>query len=429
MIDSYTVSNSNNSYELVNCESVSDSQFVSDSNSCVNVYYSDNLQNCSECIACSSLKNKKYCVFNKEYDKETYFEIKKLLLSGSFTARQKLYEKYKNFTKGIPKKFIHEIRTENVSGDYIFNSKNVHNSFEIDGAENVRHSQMLELPQVTDSMDYSNWGDGASLVYEAVNSGSGLHSVKFCVNCLLSVSNTEYSLDVFSSSNVFASVSVKKGQNIILNKEYSEKEFLELKEKIIKDMNERPYIARSGLPYKYGEFFPPELSPFYANETVLFDYFPELDFEELANLGFKIKKKESRAVAPEILSKDLPDNIKDINSDIVGKIIECANANKNLDHCKRAFKITSFELDFYKKHNIPLPRFCPACREKDRLKRKNPWHLKKASCACEGVHAKKYKNKYEHKHGKNKCQNEFYTAYNTDKNIIYCKDCYEDEFE
>ncbi len=45
-------------------------------------------------------------------------------------------------------------------------------------------------------------------------------------------------------------------------------------EKIIKHMNEMPYRDKTGKEYRYGEFFPPEFSPFAYNETMAFDFFP-----------------------------------------------------------------------------------------------------------------------------------------------------------
>ena len=50
--------NANNYYCVSQCES------------CFNIYYSYYLHNCSYCIGCVGLKNKSYCIFNKEYSKE-----------------------------------------------------------------------------------------------------------------------------------------------------------------------------------------------------------------------------------------------------------------------------------------------------------------------------------------------------------------------
>ena len=64
-------------------------------------------------------------------------------------------------------------------------------------------------------------------------------------------------------------------------------------EKIKKHMNEMPYIDKQGNVYKYGEFFPPELSPFAYNETIAQEYFP-LTKEEAIKKGYKWKDREER---------------------------------------------------------------------------------------------------------------------------------------
>lgn len=44
---------------------------------CKECEYSLNLKNCSNCFGCVGLMNAKYCIFNKQYEKEKYFEIVK----------------------------------------------------------------------------------------------------------------------------------------------------------------------------------------------------------------------------------------------------------------------------------------------------------------------------------------------------------------
>lgn len=42
---------------------------------CSEVYYCDGCRGCTNCFGCVSLINKKYCIFNKQYTKEEYFEL------------------------------------------------------------------------------------------------------------------------------------------------------------------------------------------------------------------------------------------------------------------------------------------------------------------------------------------------------------------
>ena len=206
-------------------------------------------------------------------------------------------------------------------------------------------------------------------------------------------------------------------------------------------MNNMPYIDKKGRIYKYGEFFPPELSPFSYNETIAQEYFP-LSAEAAAKAGFNWKQPEKRNITIDLKSKDLPDHIKDIDNDIVNKVIECQHQSNCNEQCTTAFKIIKPELDFYKKMNLPLPRLCPNCRHYQRLKQRNPLKLWHRKCMCAGLTSQpttnnsqqnnstiyQYNNTISHFHDDEPCPNEFETTYAPERpEIVYCEKCYQSE--
>lgn len=77
-----------------------------------------------------------------------------------------------------------------------------------------------------------------------------------------------------------------------MNKQYTKEEYDTFLPKIRENMMEMPYLDKEGLIYRYGEFFPAELSPFYYNETVAQDYFP-LQKKVVEKLGLLWKEKET----------------------------------------------------------------------------------------------------------------------------------------
>src|SRR3970282_639078 len=97
--------------------------------------------------------------------------------------------------------------------------------------------------------------------------------------------------DTLGGSNNFDCVSVKKGDYVILNKRYTKDEFDKLRAKIIEHMNEMPYVDKKGRVYKYGEFFPIELSPYAYNETIASNFFP-MRKEEILENGYKCREPE-----------------------------------------------------------------------------------------------------------------------------------------
>jgi hypothetical protein len=81
------------------------------------------------------------------------------------------------------------------------------------------------------------------------------------------------------------------------------------------------------------------------------DNYP-LSKEEALTRGYKRQDKEHSINIPEnmttIKGKDLPISINEVGDDILQKVILCEETGK-------PFRIIQQELDFYRKHNIPLP--------------------------------------------------------------------------
>lgn len=226
-----------------------------------------------------------------------------------------------------------------------------------------------------------------------------------------------YTYMCYNSKNIFGCVGIRNREYCILNKQYKKEEYEILVEKIKKDMDNNPYIDHKGRAYKYGEFFPPELSPFYYNETIAEDYYP-ITKEKALKFGFKWKEKEKKSYSINIKSGDLPDHIRDVPENIVGKVIECAHRGECEEQCTEAFKIRQDDLNFYKINNIALPRLCPNCRHYERLAQRNPLKLWHRTCMCDKTHP----------HHQGKCNVEFETSYAPDRpEIIYCEKCYQQE--
>lgn len=238
----------------------------------------------------------------------------------------------------------------------------------------------------------------------------------------------------FSSSDLFGCIGLRHKKFCILNKVYSESEFKKLREKIINQMNEIPYKDAKGRIYKYGEFFPIEMSPFAYNNTVTQEHFP-LSSKIIKEEGYAWYENEERNYKPTVSFVDLPQSIGEVFDTITNEIISCEAYEEDADeaqkhNCTIAFKIIKPELDFYRKMNLPLPTKCPNSRHYDRIKQRNPLKLWQRNCECAGAESddKNYKNFTSHIHSQNHCPNKFETAYSPDrKEIVYCESCYNNE--
>lgn len=65
---------------ILSCNRVDDSKLVYRSNDVVDVYCCGFLDNCRSCLFCSGLKNKEYCIFNKEVDERRFEQVKESFL-------------------------------------------------------------------------------------------------------------------------------------------------------------------------------------------------------------------------------------------------------------------------------------------------------------------------------------------------------------
>jgi hypothetical protein len=393
-------------YECVDTRDSSISINLQNCKNCLDSFFLYDCNGCSSCILCSNLRNKSYCILNIQYTKEEYEKNKKEYIDGSFSKRLKMIGLFKELKFNSLHKENSNIQAKDCVGNNIWNCDNCKLSFNIFKSQNCKFVNDIDS-DLKDSMDLNNAAEGDILYEGSAASGHNL----FFNNMVASSMDVFYSLSCLQNDkNLFACISLRNKQYCILNKQYTKEEYEELVPKIIKHMSDMPYVDSKGRVYKYGEFFPTELSPFAYNETVAQEYFP-LTKEQAIEKGYKWKDKEERNYNIDIHSNDIPDSITDIeDSSILNKVIECSHKGICNQQCTEAFKIIPEELSFYRRMNLPLPRLCPNCRHYERLAQRNPMKLWTRSCMKEG------------------CTNEFETSYAPERpEIVYCEKCYQQE--
>lgn len=387
-----------------------------------NLWFCRDCLGCNSCFGCANLRKSSYCIFNKQYTKEDYLEeIKKMNLethNGLIIANKKARE----FWNTQPTKFNQGLKNINSTGSYVTSCKDVNESFLIREGENIKYSQYLQVPKSKDCYDCTAWGANMELDYEVALGGDNSYGLKFSYNCWPSCKNIEYSINMFSCSDCFGCVGLKKKQYCILNKQYTKEEYEKLIPKIIKQMNEIPYVDKKGNIYKYGEFFPIEFSPFGYNNSVAVQFF-NMTKEKAEKYGYPWYETPRGKYNITKKKNDLPSNIAETTDEILIEIIEC-------EKCKNAFKILNNELLFYRRENLPLPTMCHDCRFENRIKDRLKLELYNKECACAGNSdvSNKYNNTSKHIHGDKPCKEIFKTGYGPDRDeIIYCERCYQNE--
>ena len=397
------------------------------------LWFSRDCQGCLSCFGCVNLRNKSYYFFNQKCSKEEYAQKVKSYELYTRQGIEKAFADSRAFWKKFPNKNHQGIKNLNSTGSYVSNSKNVNDSFLVREGENLRYCQYLqEAPAPKDCYDYSGWGSGAEMVYESVSTGSNVQNIKFTWLTQESVRDMEYTINCSNGShNLFGCVGLRKKKFYILNKKYKKEEYEMLVQKIKKHMEEIPYVDKVGRTYKYGEFFPTEMSPWAYNETIAQEYFP-MTKEEAISKGYRWRDPDIKDYKPTIFSGEVPNNISETEDSITGDIIECAHKGECNQGCTNAFRIIPNELQLYRKIGVPVPILCPACRTIERLKMRLGVELHNITCQCLGNVSQKegYTNSVKHFHGDFPCTNHFKTGFDPAKqDIVYCEKCYQQEVD
>lgn len=385
-------------YECVDCKKCFKCLFSERLQDCIEVLFSFDMRNCQNCILCTNGRNLSYCIDNVQYTREE-FEKKKAEIFSSYEFIEEAKEKYKKLRANAIVKYALSIKCNNATGDYMYNCHDGVNLFDVRNSKNSSYVTDGEDP--IDCQDVSNNYFKPERCYNIMGT---LQSANCIVGTYIMYgSEVNYSDSCYNCTSCFGCAGLNKKNYYILNKEYSKEEYLKLKEEIVAQ------LKKDGI---YGEFFPPAFSPFGYNETLAKEYFP-MNEKEAREKGFKWQNETSGTYDKETIKEEnTPQTIGEVTEDILNQILVCKD-------CKKNFRITKSELDFYKRINLPLPHKDFECRHQDRMKKRNPRQLWHRSCVCELTN---------HLHGNIKCLNEFETSYSPERReIVYCESCYQQE--
>lgn len=396
------------------------------SRSCIDSAFLFDCVNSRHCFMSANLRNREYVFYGKQLTKEEYAAELGKINTGSYKVFQGLVADFKKLYAGALHKYSNTVKSVNSTGNVLSNVKNGKNCFEVFDSEDLRY--VGRAFSLKDCMDTNNIA-GAELIYEYTNGGDADRNLKLSVASNGALLDCTYIGWCKSSSNLFGCFGVRGKSYCILNKQYTKEEYEKLVPKIIEHMNTMPYEGKVGRIYRFGEFFPIELSPFPYNGSVAQEYYP-FSKEELLKRGYNYQEPEEKHPKIDTASTEVPDDIATVSDTILTQVIGCEHGGDCMHQCAGAFRLTPQELVFYRRAKLPVPRQCPNCRHYDRLQWRNPWKLWEGRCQCAGVVSSngKRQNASRHEHGDNPCTNEFETSYAPNRpETVYCEQCYQAE--
>ncbi len=388
-VDCLSLTKSANCFECVSSINLYNCEYLYECEDCRDSIYLEFCKWCNNCIGCVWLINKQYCIFNNQYTEQEYKDLAEKLII------QEITQHIEKLRLDFPYAYAKIINSENAFGNNIINSKNITNSFDISNSENIKDS-IFVVDNSKDCHDISFWGQNISLCYEWAAIWLSSNKVLFSAETYDNIKNAYYCYFCYPNcSNIFGCVWLRNAEFCILNKQYTKEEYENLVPKIIE------YMQKT---LERWEFFPGSISPFGYNETADNEYFP-LSRDEAIAKWFKWQDKEYPINVPDWIElvkwQDLPENINDVDDEILKKAVICEVSWK-------PFRIVKPELEFYRKHWLSLPRKHPDIRYLRRIQKKPQKSLYLRACS--------------------NCSKQVISVYPADSEFrIYCQDCYNKE--
>ncbi len=368
-------------YECFSCYGCYNCQYLQFSQNCSDCFFSSNLQSCKNCCLCTNVSHKEYYFLNEQLGKEEY-EKRLAEFRGNFTRTEQMKGALTEQTKGMIRKYANIVNSENCTGDYIENSSNCHDCYDMNDSQDCRN--VCVGVNVKDCYDCSNMYLKPELCYDTLGTIEA-YNVAYCLYVFYS-QRMLYSDTCYYSSDCFGCIGMVRKKYCIFNKQYTQEEYEQLVPKIIEHMQKSQ---------EWGQFFPASMSPFGYNESLASEYFP-LTKEEATAKGFYWRERDIRDYRPQTAT--LPESIDDTTDSLTQEIFACIDCTKN-------YRIIPQELSFYRTNRIPLPRRCPDCRYDARMRLRNPRHLWPRKC--------------DH------CHKEIMSTYTEQRpEKVYCQECY-----
>lgn len=365
------------SYKAVFCDFIK---------SCSDVWFCYDCFGTKNSFMCSNLRNKEYCIRNKQYTKQQYEEEMKKIFPLSYEKLQELRREYLDMkeTKAI-RQALYWVQVENSTGDLLFQTKNCFHTFDAINDEDSRY--LLDTIGLKDSMDNYHVG-WASLMYECHAISNG-YNCKFC-HFTYDNANCTYCDCTQNSKNLFGCAGLNRKEYCILNKQYTKEEYEELVPRIIEHMKKTA---------EYGEFFPIQFAPFAYNQSRAQEYYPlNQDAAQQKNIRWSQYDAPIPDVKKHLEPSEVPATIQATTDEILDQAITC-------EVTKKPFRIIKQELQFYRKMGLPVPRRHPDQRYLDRMIQRNPRKLWQRNCM--------------------NCNVEIQTSYAQERPCkVYCEKCY-----
>jgi hypothetical protein len=389
-LDTFQLNYSEQCYGGIYLDRCYNCNFCYECSNCLDSWFLYDCRNCQNCFGGTNLRNKRYYFFNQSLTKEEYQNKIKEISLGKRSILKDYQLKFKELLQGAIRKNLNNVKVQNSLGNGLKDCRDCFYCFDVYGGENENLRYSVSFEKTNKNIMDSSGGSCDSLLYESTGVAYG-SEIKFSIMIRTGL-ELEYCTECNNCDYCFGCFGLKNKRYCIFNKQYSEDEYWQLVDKIKSKMLEDG---------EYGEFFPLSMSPLPYNDSNASIEFP-LSKEEIIKNGWhwqeEAKSEIDLSKFKVLKAEEVPDDIKDISDDILNSVIICEQTGK-------PFRITKFEIDFYRKKNLPLPTIHPLQRIKNRFLFRRPYRLWRDPCS--------------------KCGKIMYSGWDPAKKFkVYCEACY-----
>ncbi len=228
----YTVE-SESCYEGVDLYKCFNCYYSADMDNTRDAMYCNNISNCHDIFGCCNLKNKSYCIFNRQYSQEEYERLlpkyKALQPSQVLSVVEELQSRYP-ITQSISERNVNS-----PYGNFHYDSKNCYMVF--DSSRNEDSGYLYDTFDCKHSYDLTYAAKGCEYAYQIVDSPTCYNS-QFVVNSA-NCQDSWYLFNCKGVKNSIGCVNLQYKEYCILNRQFSKEEYEKISAIILPQLTDK----------------------------------------------------------------------------------------------------------------------------------------------------------------------------------------------
>ncbi len=293
-------------------------------------------RNCQHCFLCSNLRNRQYCIRNKQCTRDEYESVMREWDLHSRTVYFRAKEEWGAMMRAQSwHRALSIDRSERCTGNYIDHSKNARNCYFVNDVEDSVN--ILRTSETKDCLDSVSPAVNVELAYCTCTVQDSCYDCRYCYN-LIQCKFVEYCAHCFQCEHCFGCCGLVGKKYRIFNKQYTPEEYEKKKAAIIAAMKS------SG---EYGKFFPGSFAANPYDESLAGFYWP-LDRDTAERYGFRLSDHQPQRPDGALDASMIPDRSDGIDRSIAESVFWD-------DAVGHPFRIEQADIAFAQELGVPLP--------------------------------------------------------------------------